>query len=664
MGTKRSLHYDKLLTKSTHVSPEELKIKKAANEPVEDEIDSWDVKESLRKCGKSAPGPDGITFFDLKVFDRKGIVLAAIFNSAMELRTVPKRWKSSVTTLIPKGTGGDRLDLDKRRPITCQQAIHKVYTGIIAARLETWCTAQNLISEEQTGFKKGINGCLRNTFTVSEVMNAGGHTMFADITKAFNTIPHDHIMRILCDSGAGYLQEVILNCYAKVTTRFRTGGGLTNEVRVNAGILQGCRLSPILFNLCIQPVIDALNEQQELGFEVSEKRRCCVAFADDFCIISKTKSGLQKLVDIFNRTIQAIGLKLNFNKCFVSKVKDKKSTPVKIDGRTILEVSEEDVRSYLGAPIPFSDKMEFADLLASVLSDTKAIDRSHLLPWQKIDCLNMFVMSRLPFYLQLIGHTKSELDKVDRAIRAKVKDWLGIHKTSNNRLCSMSRSEGGAGMTPIVILDAVAKLTTALQTLNCEDQFVRCLARSSLSKATKPGRGTAPGFDQLLEYLNKKKNNAGVGKGLWPNVAKSVALINGESNDLKVTWLYQDDEFKLKLVRGRFEETYDSSNARMAHHELKQQLRIAWLYEVESRSSTWAYTAIAKHPCSNKPLYNDGLSLSDYYFVQKARSQTLATRARLQLYTRVETTRCRICKNGYENVYHELNGCDSNIMKA
>lgn len=657
-------YYSNLLSNSSHVSPEELKIKRAVNEPIEEDISCWEVKESLRKCGKSAPGPDGITFFDIKVFDRKGMVLAAIFNSAMQLRMIPHRWKKSVTTLIPKNGSGDKLDLDNRRPITCQQTIHKVYTGIIAARFEQWCSEQGLISEEQTGFKRQVNGCMRNTFVASEVIRAGGHAMFADISKAFNTIPHDHIMRVLCDSGAGYLQEVILDFYVNVSTKFRTGGGLTLDVPVKAGILQGCRLSPILFNLCIQPAIDALNEHRDLGFAVDEEKRCSVAFADDFCIISRTRTGLQQLSDVFNKTIGAIGLKLNFAKCFSTKARNKKSKPIAIEGKEIMEIDDEDIRKYLGSPVPFCDTVKFTNLLKSVLDDTKAIDKCYLLPWQKIECLNTFVLSRLPFYLQVIGHTKGELDKVDRAVRQKVKKWLGIDSKSANLLCYLSRKEGGAGTTPLVVLDAVSKLTTALQMLNCNDTFVRNLARTTLKKACK--KTTASNADEkALNFLNKESKHGNLGLNFWSQVAKSSAVINIESNDLKIVWLLEEDEFKLKLVRGQFEEKYGISNIRVAYREIKNQLRTAWLHLVENKSCTWAYKTIARHPCSNNPIIgNDSMGLSDYFFVQKARTHTLHTRARQNLFSRVEDTSCRHCNLGYENVYHALNGCDSNLIKA
>jgi hypothetical protein len=59
-----------------------------------------------------------------------------------------------------------------------------------------------------------------------------------------------------------------LDSYRPATVKIVTLDGITNEIKINRGVKQGCPLSPILFYICVNPLIEKMNTSQfkKLGF--------------------------------------------------------------------------------------------------------------------------------------------------------------------------------------------------------------------------------------------------------------------------------------------------------------------------------------------------------------------------------------------------------------
>jgi len=68
---------------------------------------------------------------------------------------------------------------------------------------------------------------------------------------------------------------------------------LSNEFPINRGIRQGCPLSPILFNLFINDILDGC---EKFGVSIGNKRCCGGLFADDIVLIAPSSKKLQRLI--------------------------------------------------------------------------------------------------------------------------------------------------------------------------------------------------------------------------------------------------------------------------------------------------------------------------------------------------------------------------------
>jgi len=88
--------------------------------------------------------------------------------------------------------------------------------------------------------------------------------------------------------------------------------------------------------------------------------------------------------------------------------------------------------THLGIPTGFSVD---AQTPYAAVSDLRAIDRSHLAPWQKKKTLGIFVLPRLDFLLWGARVFKGSLTAVDLNIRKYVKSWHNpLQRASSKRV--------------------------------------------------------------------------------------------------------------------------------------------------------------------------------------------------------------------------------------
>ena len=109
-----------------------------------------EILKVLKKTNKSSPGEDEITYADLKLADPDCILLSYLFNEILVSKSIPEKWKSFKTILIPKpGKTGSYNDVNNWRLIALLATSYKLFTSVLANRLALWAKMNDLIHHAQ-----------------------------------------------------------------------------------------------------------------------------------------------------------------------------------------------------------------------------------------------------------------------------------------------------------------------------------------------------------------------------------------------------------------------------------------------------------------------------------------------------------------------------------
>ena len=91
---------------------------------------------------------------------------------------------------------------------------------------------------------------------------------FMDLKKAFDTVPRNLLFAKLEALGLeGKILNVIKDLYTSNSARIRIGNNMTESFKIEAGVLQGSKLGPILFITYINDLLQQL-EDSKLGVHI------------------------------------------------------------------------------------------------------------------------------------------------------------------------------------------------------------------------------------------------------------------------------------------------------------------------------------------------------------------------------------------------------------
>ena len=87
-----------------------------------------------------------------------------------------------------------------------------------------------------------------------------------------------------------HLTCLLRNLYAGQEATVRTGHGTTDWFQIGKRVLQGCILSPCLFNLYAEHIIrNAELEEAQAGIQIARRNINNLRYADDTTLMAKVK---------------------------------------------------------------------------------------------------------------------------------------------------------------------------------------------------------------------------------------------------------------------------------------------------------------------------------------------------------------------------------------
>ena len=129
--------------------------------------------------------------------------------------------------------------------------------------------------------------------------------------------------------------------YAGQEATVRTGHGTTDCFQIGKGVCQDCILSPCLFNLYAEYIMqNAGLDETQAGIKIAGKNLNSLRYADDTTLMSESKEELKSLLMKVKEESEKVGLKLNIQK---TKTKIMASDPInswQIDGDTMEAITD------------------------------------------------------------------------------------------------------------------------------------------------------------------------------------------------------------------------------------------------------------------------------------------------------------------------------------
>ena len=136
---------------------------------------------------------------------------------------------------------------------------------------------------------------------------------FIDFTKAFDCVDYNRLWKILQEMGIpDHLTCLLRNLYAGQEATGKTRHGTTDWVQIGKGVREGCILSPCLFNVYAEYIMqNAAMEEAQAGIKISGWNINNLRYADDSTLMTESEEELKSLLMKVKLKSEKAGLKLN-----------------------------------------------------------------------------------------------------------------------------------------------------------------------------------------------------------------------------------------------------------------------------------------------------------------------------------------------------------------
>ena len=326
------------------------------------------VKEAMKSLNKGKR--DGGGFFSTDHLINGGDVLCKaitiLFCAMLRCGYTPTPMLASVIIPIPKSLRKSLSDSGNYRGIALNSPISKLFELVLLAQHRDSLAT----SELQFGFK-GKSSTTQCTFVLLEIMqyflnrDTPVYTMFLDASQAFDNLQYVKLFNRLLDRNLCPIAcRALLRMHIGQAVTVRWGNTTTGSFQVRNGVKQGGIISPVLFTLYADMLLEALRKCGQ-GCHIGRTFTGAVAYADDIALMAPTRTALTSMLSIASRAGQQLCIKFNAGKCQLVKFSPSQSS-----------VTNELPIEFNGQLIPFSDGAIHLGHYVGLNMRSEAVDRT------------------------------------------------------------------------------------------------------------------------------------------------------------------------------------------------------------------------------------------------------------------------------------------------
>src|SRR5437867_9514366 len=256
--------------------------------------------------------------------------MTRLINKIYQSGSIPEDFRKSIFVPIPKVSKAQ--ECSDFRTIALISHASKVLLHLIKRRIPPIIERQ--LGDSQMGFRKGkgtrdaifqirmISERITQMNREKEIKGKKKMKMkrkkiylcFVDYQKTFDRVRRDKLVEVRVKAGIpDQERRLIINLYWRQHAAVRWDGEVTREVAVERGVRQGCVISPMLFNLysefMIQEALEGVEGIRFGGVHITNLR-----YADDAVLVAEKRRKTHKMIDRLNTTCKAYGMEINVKK--------------------------------------------------------------------------------------------------------------------------------------------------------------------------------------------------------------------------------------------------------------------------------------------------------------------------------------------------------------
>ena len=173
-------------------------------------------------------------------------------------------------------------------------------------------------------------------------------------------------------------QQIIYNVYNLYQANLisiKTGDKLSEWKEINSGVRQGCGLSPLLFNIYMNAMIQDFRENRHGSIPINRHLKLdTIIFADDLVLLATSEDDLQWSVHNLNLVAQKYSMEISTEKTKIMAFCGKYPVPSKICVNNKL-LERLNIITYLGYKLSFLDNLDISEKILKFNKSMGVINR-------------------------------------------------------------------------------------------------------------------------------------------------------------------------------------------------------------------------------------------------------------------------------------------------
>ena len=210
---------------------------------------------NLLKCKSSCQEEDIPMFLWKLIVDFIITPVTFMANQMINEAHFPSCFKKA--DIMPIYKKGDKTSVKNYRPITILHNLSKIFERLILSRMNSFILKNNILPDHQFGFRpkystKDAVATLLLKVEENAIQNKNTCSLFLDLSKAFDTVNHEKLLKILFNLGfRGHFLRLLNSYLTDRYFRIKNNDTVSKYSLISNGVPQGSIISPLLYCLYV-----------------------------------------------------------------------------------------------------------------------------------------------------------------------------------------------------------------------------------------------------------------------------------------------------------------------------------------------------------------------------------------------------------------------------